>query len=210
MSKDEVSPVFLGAADVYAAQVTELQGQNATQFGAVIEAINSIKKKTLQIKNVEVQAVPNKAYFLKIVANMEPSWRIWKQRQMHDAYKSMFFIKGKGVKEGSRVYQTAVLVDKTGAMVDGCKLDKDRFKAAAVCAMLQGVVVGADATGYWTSKGFRKFVIGKTTKSKHSKSHPRNKHRHFKASKGHFKKHYKHKYKVKYGGVIKQHNPAKK
>lgn len=187
------------------AQLTALKNQNAAAIAVVLTGTDAIKEvgwKNLHGQNVE--AVPNKKYLRLLVQGVEPALLAYQQNKIRMAFKQMRFPLGRGIKEGRRVYPVNLLLDNARSLNTNTqvRLDKDMCKAALVAQAIIGQLQGNDKTGYFSSKGFRRFIMGVRTKSKHSKKHPRV----LKALKKHKKKKHKkakrryHKHKVRKAG----------
>ena len=144
---------------------------------AWVEAQDSIKALYEQgFKRIQpgcIQAVPNKTYLRQMIHMFDGATLSSLQLQNRTAYKKMRFLVGRGIKEGSRVYRVKSFMtgDKVNDLV---YQDKDMFKAYIVYQAIDSVLQAEDRTNYYTSKGFRKYICGVLSKSKHSKSHHKN------------------------------------
>lgn len=152
-----------------------LRDQNARAFKGADDAMKVMREHGF--KRIEpgcIQATPNKKYYQMMIHMFDRATLSSLQNSARINYKNLRFLVGRGIKEGSRVYTTESFGDDIDKPVDLVWQDKDMFKAWVCCKALNQVLNAEDRTGYWTSRGFRKYMCGVLTKSKHSKSHPRN------------------------------------
>lgn len=164
-----------GAGEFMATLDGVLKDRNARAYEASLQATKVLVE--MGFKRIDpgcIQATPNKKYFQMMIHMFDRATLSSLQNEARLNYKRMRFLVGRGIKEGSRVYTKDSFGENLDKPVPLVYQDKDMFKAYVCAKALNPVLQAEDRTDYWTSKGFRKYMCGVLSKSKHSKSHPRN------------------------------------